>query len=130
MDVLELPGGAAMRRTGLPELAAATAKSRAAGAVLTDPRVIGGTHCPARGFMPTASLIIAAMSTDPFTVGVTSVPIPNSYWVRPGQLLAGEYPGSTSLAEANQRIQMLLHAGVNSFVDQIQDPRHMCRRIG
>src|SRR6187431_713282 len=61
------------------------------------------------------------MSTDPFTVGIASVPIPNSYWVRPGQLLAGEYPGSMSLAEANQRIQMLLHAGVNSFVDLTEE---------
>ncbi len=61
------------------------------------------------------------MSTDPFTVGIASVPIPNSYWVRPGQLLAGEYPGSMSLADANQRIQMLLHAGVNSFVDLTEE---------
>jgi ADP-ribosylglycohydrolase len=61
------------------------------------------------------------MSTDPFTVGIASVPIPNSYWVRPGQLLAGEYPGSMSLADANQRIQLLMHAGVNSFVDLTEE---------
>ncbi len=71
--------------------------------------------------MPTASLIIAAMSTDPFTVGVTSVPIPNSYWVRPGQLLAGEYPGSMSRAEATERVQKLLHGGVNSFLDLTEE---------
>ena len=57
------------------------------------------------------------MSTDPFTAGPVSVPLPNSYWVRPGQLLAGEYPGSTSRAEAAERVQKLLHAGVNSFID-------------
>ena len=61
------------------------------------------------------------MSTDPFTVGVTSVPIPNSYWVRPGQLLAGEYPGSMSRAEATERVQKLLHAGVNSFLDLTEE---------
>ena len=44
-------------------------------------------------------------------------PLPNSYWVEPGQLLAGEYPGSMSRAEALSRIQSLLRAGVNSFID-------------
>jgi protein-tyrosine phosphatase/ADP-ribosylglycohydrolase len=61
------------------------------------------------------------MSTDPFTVGTASVPIPNSYWVRPGQLLAGEYPGSMSRAEATERVQKLLHAGINSFVDLTEE---------
>jgi len=71
--------------------------------------------------MPAASLIIASMSTGPFTVGAASVPIPNSYWVRPGQLLAGEYPGSMSRAEATERVQKLVHAGVNSFVDLTEE---------
>jgi ADP-ribosylglycohydrolase/protein-tyrosine phosphatase len=44
-------------------------------------------------------------------------PIPNSYWVLPGRLLAGEYPGSTSRAEAMQRIEKLIAAGINSFLD-------------
>jgi len=61
------------------------------------------------------------MSTDPFTVGIASVPIPNSYWVRPGQLLAGEYPGSMSRAEATERVQKLLLAGINSFVDLTEE---------
>jgi len=61
------------------------------------------------------------MSTDPFTVGASPVPIPNSYWVRPGQLLAGEYPGSMSRAEATERVQKLLHAGVNSFLDLTEE---------
>jgi protein-tyrosine phosphatase/ADP-ribosylglycohydrolase len=61
------------------------------------------------------------MSTDPFTVGTASVPIANSYWVRPGRLLAGEYPGSMSRAEAMERVQKLLHAGVTSFVDLTED---------
>lgn len=61
------------------------------------------------------------MSTDPFTTGTTSVPIPNSYWVRPGQLLAGEYPGSMSRAEAMERVQKLLNAGITSFIDLTED---------
>lgn len=45
-------------------------------------------------------------------------PLANSYWVEPGRLLAGEYPGSSvSDTEAAERIQRLLQAGVTSFVD-------------
>jgi hypothetical protein len=46
-----------------------------------------------------------------------STPIPNSYWVQPGRLLAGEYPGSMSRADAMERVQRLLAAGITSFVD-------------
>src|SRR5690606_30448735 len=44
-------------------------------------------------------------------------PLPNSYWVEPGRLLAGEYPGSTSQGDAIARLQALLSAGVDSFID-------------
>lgn len=61
------------------------------------------------------------MSMDPFTATAASVPLPNSYWVRPGKLLAGEYPGSMSRSEATERVQKLLHAGVTSFVDLTEE---------
>lgn len=48
-------------------------------------------------------------------------PIPNSYWVVPGRLLAGEYPGSTTRAEAMQRLEKLLAAGVTSFLDLTEE---------
>lgn len=44
-------------------------------------------------------------------------PLPNSYWVIPGQLLAGEHPGGQSAEETEQRIDQLLRAGVRCFVD-------------
>ena len=44
-------------------------------------------------------------------------PIPNSYWVQEGRFLAGEYPGSEDPEEARERIDRLLAAGVNTFVD-------------
>ncbi len=44
-------------------------------------------------------------------------PLPNSYWVVPGRLLAGEYPGSRSALEASNRLQGLLSAGLNAFID-------------
>lgn len=50
-----------------------------------------------------------------------SPPIPNSYWVQPGRLLAGEYPGSTSRADAMERVQRLLRGGVTSFIDLTEE---------
>lgn len=54
---------------------------------------------------------------DPLPVRLPPTPIPNSYWVESGRLLAGEYPGSMSRAEALDRIQRLVRAGVNTFID-------------
>lgn len=53
----------------------------------------------------------------PVTGPLPPTPLPNSYWVEPGRLLAGEYPGSMSRAEALSRVQSLLRAGVNGFID-------------
>jgi protein-tyrosine phosphatase/ADP-ribosylglycohydrolase len=50
-----------------------------------------------------------------------STPIPNSYWVQPGRLLAGEYPGSMSRADAMERVQRLLGAGITSFIDLTEE---------
>ncbi len=44
-------------------------------------------------------------------------PIPNSYWVRPGRLAAGEYPGAKDPSDAAAKIRTLLEAGVNHFID-------------
>jgi len=44
-------------------------------------------------------------------------PLPNTYWVEPGRLLAGEYPGSHSRANTLERLQKLLAAGVTYFID-------------
>lgn len=44
-------------------------------------------------------------------------PLPNTYWVEPGQLLAGEYPGPTSRADTLERLHQLLAAGVTYFLD-------------
>jgi ADP-ribosylglycohydrolase/protein-tyrosine phosphatase len=50
-----------------------------------------------------------------------SLPIPNSYWVQPGRLLAGEYPGSMSRADAMERVRKLLAAGITSFIDLTEE---------
>ena len=45
-------------------------------------------------------------------------PIPESYWVIPARLLAGEYPSSSySPARARQRIAAFLQADFDTFID-------------
>jgi ADP-ribosyl-[dinitrogen reductase] hydrolase len=44
-------------------------------------------------------------------------PDPNTYWVIPGKLLAGEYPGARDPEEARSRLRKFLAAGVRHFID-------------
>jgi ADP-ribosylglycohydrolase/protein-tyrosine phosphatase len=44
-------------------------------------------------------------------------PVEDSYWLLPGRLLVGAYPGSRSRAQAMDRLRRLLAAGVTSFID-------------
>ena len=41
----------------------------------------------------------------------------HAWWVIPGQLLAGEYPGAKEPEKAARKIQTLLDAGIDSFVN-------------
>src|ERR1700740_1726835 len=41
----------------------------------------------------------------------------NTYWVVPGKLLAGEYPGARDSEEARRRLRSFLAAGVRHFID-------------
>src|SRR5258706_915359 len=62
--------------------------------------------------------MVGAQSQPEFTL---DRPLPNTYWVIPGRLLAGEYPGAADDTEARRRLARLLEAGVNSFVDLTED---------
>jgi hypothetical protein len=44
-------------------------------------------------------------------------PIPESYWVEPGRFLAGEYPGHFDAAQARRRLDALIEAGFDTFID-------------
>ena len=46
-----------------------------------------------------------------------SRPDPNTYWVRPGRFLAGEYPGAPDAMDARERIAAFLEAGITTFID-------------
>ena len=48
-------------------------------------------------------------------------PIEDSYWVQPGRLLAGEYPGHLDEARARDKVRRLIAAGVTSFLDLTEE---------
>jgi ADP-ribosyl-[dinitrogen reductase] hydrolase len=47
-------------------------------------------------------------------------PLPNTYWVLPGSLLAGEYPYGSAPEDTLARLQRLLAAGIDTFIDLTQ----------
>lgn len=44
-------------------------------------------------------------------------PFVHAWWVEPGRVLAGEYPGDPEPAVARHRVDLLVDAGVRTFVD-------------
>jgi len=44
-------------------------------------------------------------------------PIPESYWVEPERLLAGEYPGQYDPEITRKRLDEFIQAGFNTFID-------------
>ena len=48
-------------------------------------------------------------------------PLPNTYWVIPGRLLAGEYPGDPDPSQSQERLARLRQAGIDSFVDLTEE---------
>ena len=49
------------------------------------------------------------------------LPIPDSYWVVPGRLLAGEYPGAQDAAAARRKLRLFLTAGFTFFLDLTEE---------
>jgi hypothetical protein len=68
---------------------------------------------PLNQIMSTSNQQHAARSRRPERMS----PIPNSYWVRPGQLLAGEYLMDWDDHMSCQKIRRLLEAGATFFLD-------------
>jgi hypothetical protein len=57
-----------------------------------------------------------------FTRGeIPERPHGNTYWVEPGRLLAGEYPGASNGDAARTKLRQYLDAGVDYFVDLTED---------
>lgn len=57
------------------------------------------------------------IGTGPST---TPVPFPRSYWVLPGQFLAGCYPGSLDEEEAGQKLKGLLDCGIRHVINLME----------
>jgi hypothetical protein len=60
-------------------------------------------------------------------------PLPNSYWVIPGRLLAGEYPTGVADPEVRERLARLRQAGIDCYVDlteagELPEYRHLLSR--
>jgi ADP-ribosylglycohydrolase len=49
--------------------------------------------------------------------GASPPPLPNTYWIEPGRLLAGEYPATPSRADTLFRLNRLIGAGITCFID-------------
>jgi len=48
-------------------------------------------------------------------------PIPDSYWIEPGRLLAGAYPGAVEEAAGVQRVALFRDAGIDFFLDLTEE---------
>ena len=51
------------------------------------------------------------------TGNIADRPIPNSYWVKPGRLAAGEYPGAVTPEAAATKVRDLLRSGIDHLID-------------
>jgi hypothetical protein len=49
-----------------------------------------------------------------------ALPFPRSYWVQPGRLLAGYYPGDQDDVLARKKIAALLHCGVRHIINLME----------
>jgi len=56
-------------------------------------------------------------TTEPEQLILRDRPHGNCYWVVPGKLMAGEYPGSFAESETRIRLRAILEAGITCFVD-------------
>jgi protein-tyrosine phosphatase len=51
---------------------------------------------------------------------IPAIPFPRSYWVTPGNLLAGAYPGSPYLEEARENMAGLVQCGIRRIINLME----------
>jgi protein-tyrosine phosphatase len=49
----------------------------------------------------------------------------HAWWVEPGRLLAGEYPGARTAEKAAQKVRLLIDAGVDTVIDLTTPDDHL-----
>jgi len=52
---------------------------------------------------------------------VANAPLPNSHWIEPERLLAGEHPAGSDADATRKRLRLLVDAGIDCFID-LTDP--------
>lgn len=62
------------------------------------------------------------MEVERYSDPMTPPYLPDCYWVEPGRLLAGSYPGSDNQEETRDTLGALLDCGIRTFVDLTQPP--------
>ena len=60
------------------------------------------------------------MRAEPPRVGARESPLPNSYWLVPGRLLGGEHPVVLEPSATRERLDRLLAAGIDCFLNLTQ----------
>ena len=58
------------------------------------------------------------------SITIIAMPLPKDpdcYWVEPGRLMAGEYPGDWSERTARKKLRALIESGVRTFVDLTEE---------
>ncbi len=59
--------------------------------------------------------------TPKLASSASAPPITSSYWVVPRSLLAGAYPGDPDPAEHHEKVQLLVDAGIRTFVNLMEE---------
>lgn len=52
-------------------------------------------------------------------------PITEAYWVEPGRFLAGEYPGRFDTEQTRRRLDALIEAGFDTFIDLTRESENI-----
>ena len=127
LDALRLrkPGAAVIdpeqARTFLATIAASTVKSYDALGYGREHRITGAEAHGSALTVDDALIHLSLLGTTPIDGGdETAVPFPRSYWVRPGLLLAGCYPGAPGPREASRKLRGLLDAGIRAVVSLME----------
>ena len=61
-------------------------------------------------------------------MNINSVPFARSYWVVPGKLLAGYYPGDLDTSKMEKKLKGLLQAGIKYVINLMEEnEQNWCR---
>ena len=127
LDALRLPGTA--KATADPEQARQFLAGIAAGNVHSydalgygDEHRIAGSGADGSALTLEDALIhLTLLATTPVQGGdKATVPFPRSYWVQPGQLLAGCYPGAPDARESAEKLRAMLAAGICAVINLME----------